>query len=258
VFITAFGVQHGLTIRQFVQERRAESQLKFASNYLIGRDVLGEYLLNESAKRIGNDAFIQSRLNNPFLTKSAIRQKIKQVYLNSYFDRYEAQIYLYNTAGEPLDNSSPETLSTFSDRFQKASNATEYDGIYFIQPSDIDSNKRYLSIVPIYRVDQIVGFVMIDLSLKRIIPQNVYPELLVDRRFAEFFENSNRSFSFIKEGKILSSFGTFNYERNFDYSDLENADFYKSGINSDGYFHTGLEDITGQVAVITSASYPFF
>ncbi len=258
VFISALGIQHGLSVRQFVQERRAESQIKFASNYLIGRDVLGEYLLNESTKRIRMDAFIQSRLNNPFLTKSAIRQKIKQVYLNSYFDRYEAQIYLYNSAGEPLDNSSPETLSSFSDRFQNASNATEYEGIYFIQPSDIDSNKRYLSIVPIYRADQIIGFVLIDLSLKRIIPQNVYPELLVDRRFAEFFENSNRSFSFIKEGKILSSFGTFNYERNFDYSILKNADFYKSGINTDGYFHTGVEDISGQVAVITFASYPVF
>jgi len=258
VAITALGIQHGLSVKHFEEESRAESQFKFASDYLIGRDVLGEYLLSESIKRIGQDAFIQSRITNPFLTKSAIRQKVKQVYLNSYFDRYEAKIYLYNSAGEPLDNTSPETLSVFTERYRNTSYTTEYEGIYFIQPSDIDSNKRYLSIIPVYRAEQIIGFVLIDLSLKRIIPQNVYPELLVDRRFTEFFENKDRSFSFIKEGKILSSFGTFNYDRDLDFSILDKVDFYKSGITSSGFFHTGVEDVSGQVAVITSPAYPFF
>ncbi len=258
VSITALGIQHGLSVKHFEEENRAESQFKFASDYLIGRDVLGEYLLSESIKRIGQDAFIQSRITNPFLTKSAIRQKIKQVYLNSYFDRYEAKIYLYNSAGEPMDNTSPETLSVVTERYRNTSHTTDYEGIYFIQPSDIDSNKRYLSIVPVYRADLIIGFVLIDLSLKRIIPQNVYPELLVDRRFTEFFENKDRSFSFIKGGKILSSFGTFNYDRDFDFSIAYNAEFYKSGITSSGFFHTGVEDVSGQVAVITSAAYPFF
>jgi len=258
VFIGGLGIQHGLSIKHFMEEKRAESQFKFASNYLIGRDVLGEYLLNESIKRIRGDAFIQGRLTNPFLAKSPIRQKIMRVYLNSYFDRYESRIYLYNAAGEPLDNSSSTPLSSFRDHMQNKTNNTEYDGIFFIQPSDIDSNKRYLALVPIHRAEVLAGYVLIDLSLKRVIPQNVYPELLVDRRFAEFFENRDRSFSFIKEGKILSSFGSFNYERDFDYSHLNDPDFYKRGIIKKGLFHTGIEDSSGQVAVITSAAYPFF
>lgn len=260
IAITALAIQHGLSIKHFVEEKRGESQFKFASGYLIGRDVLGEYLLSESNKRISQDAFIQGRLTNPFLTKSAIRQKIKQVYLNSYFDRYEAKIYLYNAPGEPLDSNTPVPLAVFSEYFQQASNATDYDGIYFVPISDINSNsnKRYLSLIPIYRADQLAGSVLIDLALKRIVPQTVYPELLVDRRFAEFFENKKHSFSFIREGKILSSFGTFNYERDFDFSMLERSDFYKSGVNTKGYFHTGVEEVSGQVAVITSSAYPFF
>lgn len=258
VVLAAFGIQHGLSVKYFSEEMRAESQIKFASNYLIGRDVMGEYLLNETIKRISEDAFIQSRLNNPFLTKSAIRQKIQQVYLNSYFDRYEARIYLYNSAGEPLDSSTPETLSSFTNKYKSSSTYTDYEGLYFIQPSDINANKRYLTLIPVSRGDQLVGYVGIDLALKRIIPQNVYPELLVDRRFAEFFENTDRSFSFIKDGKILSSFGTFNYERDFDFNNLTEEDFYNSGIIRNGYFHTGVEDASGQVVVITSKAYPLF
>jgi len=258
VFIFALGIQHGFSVKYFTEEQRSESQIKFAANYLISRDVLGEYLLNESVKGIREDAFIQSRFNNPFLTKSAIRQKIKQVYLNAYFDRYESQIYLYNASGEPLDTNSPDNLSLLANRFRNTSASTDYNGIYFIAPSEMNINKGYLAFVSVLRGDQIVGYVIIELLLKRVIPQNVYPELLVDRRFAEFFENSDRSFCFIKDGKILSSFGIFNYERDFDFADLANAGFYQSGIRKNGFFHTGVEDVSGQVAVITSTAYPVF
>jgi signal transduction histidine kinase len=258
VVLASFGIQHALSVKYFSEELRAESQIKFASNYLIGRDVMGEYLLNEAIKRIRQDAFIQGRISNPFLTKSAIRQKIKQVYLNSYFDRYEAKIHLYNSAGEPVDNSSSESLSAFTNRYKSSSTFTDYEGLYFVPPSDMNANKRYLALIPVTRADQPVGYVGIDLSLKRIIPQNVYPELLVDRRFAEFFENTNRSYSFINEGKILSSFGTYNYERDFDFNYLKEEDFYNAGIVKNGYFHTGVENSDGQVVVITSAAYPLF
>jgi two-component system nitrogen regulation sensor histidine kinase NtrY len=60
-----------------------------------------------------------------------------------------------------------------------------------------------------------VGYAVLDLSLKRTIPQSVYPELLVDSRFAEYFENRDKSFAFIADGAIQSNFGNFNYERDF-------------------------------------------
>lgn len=258
IAIGAFSLQGAWSINRFVDEEKIESQRTFGASYLINRDVLAEYLLSESATRISKDAFIQARLSSPFLGKDAVRQKIRQIYLNSYFDRYEGRIHLYNPAGESLDGPSQPGLADFTKPIEEAANKTEYAGVYFIQSNSFESIKRYIAIVSLSRMDQPAGYVVLDLSMKRIIPHNVYPELLVDSRFSQYFENRDKSFAFISNGKIQSSFGNFNYERDFDFSMLGNPQFYRWGMLQQGFLHTGVEDDSGQVAVVTSAAYPLF
>ena len=103
VTIIAYGSQGALSIRTFNKEARFAAQFRFANSNLISQDNLGEYLLSENIKRIAQDAFIQLRLTNPFLPKEAIRQRINQRYLSSYFDRYESKIYLYNAIGAAVN-----------------------------------------------------------------------------------------------------------------------------------------------------------
>ncbi|MEQ1587405.1 MAG: HAMP domain-containing sensor histidine kinase [Cyclobacteriaceae bacterium] len=256
--VTVFGIQSALSIRRFVEEERVESQFRFANSYLLDRDVLAEYILNESVKRIPNDIFIQTRLASPFLSKSPIRQKVKQVYLNSYFDRYDVRIYLYNASKERFDDQTFLDLGALEQELIKPVNATEYQGIYFIKSQGIQAGKRYFTSIPITRFEQVIGYVVLDLSLKRIIPQNVYPELLVDSRFNEYFENRDKSFASLSSKSIVSSFGNFNYERDFDFALLDNPDFYRIGVKKNGFIHAGIEDESGRVAVVTSMVYPTF
>ncbi len=251
--VSAYGIQSALSVKRFVEEERVESQFRFASSYLIGRDVLAEYLLNETSKRISRDAFIQSRLASPLLSKSPVRQKIKQVFLNSYFDRYDVKILLYNSINEPFDEQT-ETEGVFL----RQGTATEYQGVYFVRSTGVQTGKRYFATIPITRFDQVVANIVLDISLKRIIPQNVYPELLVDSRFNEYFENRDKSFAFISDKSIISSFGSFNYEKDFDFSLLNDPEFFKEGIRKNGFIHSGTEDDSGRVAVVTTIAYPVF
>ncbi len=256
--ISAFGVQAAFSVRRFVEEERVESKFKFATSYLIGRDVFAEYLLNESIKRIAADAFVQSRFASPFLGKSPVRQKVKQVHLNSYFDRYDVQIHLVNALKEPYDEQTTGSFTQLEETLATEENATGYKGIYYIRSMGVQTGKRYFTIIPITRFDQTIGYIALDLSLKRIIPQNVYPELLVDNRFNEYFENRDKSFAFISENRILSSFGNFNYEHEFDFSMLEDPEFYSKGVRKQGFIHAGIEDESGKVAIVTSLVYPAF
>jgi two-component system, NtrC family, nitrogen regulation sensor histidine kinase NtrY len=256
--ISAFGVQAAFSVKRFVEEERVESKFKFATSYLIGRDVFAEYLLNESIKRIASDAFVQSRFASPFLGKSPVRQKVKQVHLNSYFDRYDVQIHLVNALKEPYDDQTANSFAQLEETLATEENATGYKGIYYIRSTGVQAGKRYFTLIPVTRFDQIIGYIGLDLSLKRIIPQNVYPELLVDNRFNEYFENRDKSFAFISENRILSSFGNFNYEHDFDFSMLEDPEFYSKGVRKQGFIHAGLEDEAGKVAVVTSLVYPVF
>lgn len=256
--ISAFGVQAAFSVRRFVEEERVESKFKFATSYLIGRDVFAEYLLNESIKRIAGDAFIQSRFASPFLGKSPVRQKVKQVHLNSYFDRYDVQIHLVNALKEPYDDQTTGNFVQLEETLATQENYTGYKGIYYIRSMGVQTGKRYFTLIPVTRFDQIIGYIALDLTLKKIIPQNVYPELLVDNRFNEYFENRDKSFAFISENRILSSFGNFNYERDFDFSMLEDPEFYSKGVRKQGSIHAGIEDESGKVAVVTSLVYPAF
>ncbi|MCW5911885.1 MAG: hypothetical protein KIT62_12465 [Cyclobacteriaceae bacterium] len=256
--LVVFGIQSAWSVMRFSEEEKTESQFRFAASYLIDRDVMAEYLLNESRKRIAADAFIQSRLTSPFLSRSAARQKIKQVFLSSYFDRYDLQVHLFSPVKEPLDELSVDHWTEWNQQTGNSQYATEYEGIYFIRSASVETGKRYLVMIPVSRSAQLIGYVVLDLSLKRTIPQSVYPELLVDSRFAEYFENRDKSFAFIADRRIQSSFGNFNYERDFDLSLLENTKLFGKGIRTNGFIHTAVEDDSGQVAVVTSHTYPYF
>lgn len=256
--LIVFGIQSAWSVKRFSEAEKTESQFRFASSYLIDRDVMAEYLLNESRKRISGDAFIQSRLTTPFLSRSAARQKIKQVYLSSYFDRYDFQIHLFTPLKEPLDELSFDRWPEWNQQIDNPTYATDYEGIYFIRSASVATGKRYVVVIPVSRATQLAGYVVLDLTLKRTIPQSVYPELLVDSRFAEYFENRDKSFAFIADGRIRSNFGNFNYERDFDFKLLQNQKLFDAGVRSQGFIHTAVEDDAGQVAVVTARAYPFF
>jgi len=41
----------------------------------------------------------------------------------------------------------------------------------------------------------------------------VFPELLLDDRFIQYFKNRNFSYAFYADDQVTSSFGEFNYEK---------------------------------------------
>src|SRR5882672_5793840 len=102
------------------------------------------------------------------------------------------------------------------------------------------------------------GYVVLDLSLKQIVPQQVYPELLVDNRFAQTLRNKNYSYAFFNEEKLMGSIGGFNFDRDFDIGQLNDPSLYSRGIKVGGHWFAGSEDETGRQAVVSSDGYPNF
>lgn len=256
VAVIAYGIQGALGIRRFSEEKEVRSMFRSAGN-LINRDVLGEYLLNETARKIADDKFIVSNMASPLLTKNAVKQKIRQVHLNSYFDRYAVAVKLYHTDGRPADNGSDD-FATAIKAFQNEANKTTYEGVYFIHSAAPETVKRYLAIIPLTKNNTSLGYVVLDLSSKQIVPQQVYPELLVDNRFAQALRNKDYSYAFFNKGKLMSSAGSFNFDRDFDNTLLNNQALYSSGVKMDGHWLAGIEDETGRQAVVLSDDYPGF
>lgn len=243
-------------IQYFTHKEKIENQFRFASNFLIDRDYFGEYLLNEASQKIAKDVFTQKRLASPFLGKDAIRQKIRQVFLPTYFNKYDVDIHIFNSLGEPVDNSNM-TFSSFIKLYDHDAYKTQYEGIYFVNNPNSDVAHEYLIKVPIQRSAVRIGYVIVQLSLKKIIPENVYPELLVDYRFQQFYKTGDLNYAIFNNKSIVITSGDFNYDRFFPRDLLGETQLYTKGIGFAGYNHIAEDDQSGRVAVVSVKQIPF-
>ncbi len=252
-FLSAIGAY---AIQYFTHKEKIESQFRFASTFLIDRDVFAEYLLNDASQKIANDAFIQTRIMSPFLGKEPIRQKVRQFFLPSYFNKYDVQIFIFNSFGAPVDNSRNMTLEELIAPYQTDQFRTEYENLYYVSNPETDITQKYLMLVPIQRGTTVYGYVVVELSLKKIIPENVYPELLVDRTFQQFYHTHDLNYAVFLNKVIVFSSGEFNYENFFDRRWLGNTALYTSGITFNGYDHIAQEEENGKIAIVSSKEIP--
>lgn len=244
-------------IHYFSDKEKIESQFRFANNFLIDRDIFGEYLLHEASQKIASDAFTQTRITSPFLGKEAIAQKIRQYFLPSYFNKYDVEILIFNSAGDPVGRENGPSLSELINRYDRDAYRTEYSGIRFINNPETDVTQKYLITVPIHRYGVIAGYVVVELSLKKIIPENVYPELLVDSRAQQFYRTQDISYAVYSNKRIVFTSGAYNYEKFFDPAWMGITKLYMEGITKNGYDHIAQEDHNDRVAIVSTKEAPF-
>lgn len=249
--LAIYSFQNAWAVRVFHKEKQVQDQFRFGKDFLTERDVLGEYLLDQARQRISKDQFIQVRMASPFLNKSSVVDKVRRVYLSNYFDRYETRISTWREEGESEE--ARDSLSFGPRNFLP----TGYEGISYASSADGITVKRYHVAIPVY-YQRPVGVVVLDLSLKRLIPENVYPELLVDNRFKQIYRNRNFSYAIFTGGKLVSSAGPFNYERDFSLERISSVSLFDRGLSENNYYHIGIEAPDGSVAVVSAMTYAWF
>ena len=252
-FLSANGAY---AIQYFTHKEKIENQFRFASTFLIDRDIFAEYLLNEASEKIANDAFVQTRIMSPFLGKDPVRQKIRQLFLPSYFNKYDIRILIFNSFGAPIDDKLDITFQELVKAYRHEPFLTEYENIFFVTNPETDITQKYLMVVPISRFSTVYGYIVVELSLKKIIPENVYPELLVDRTFQQFYHTQDLTYAVFSDKNLVFTSGEYNYENFFDLSWLGNTALYTTGISFNGYDHIAQEDQTGRIAVVSARVIP--
>jgi two-component system, NtrC family, nitrogen regulation sensor histidine kinase NtrY len=141
--------------------------------------------------------------------------------------------------------------------YDKDAFRTQYDGIRFIDNPASDVAQKYLVTIPFNRGGITGSHVIVELSLKKIIPENVYPELLVDYSYQQFYRTQDLSYAVYSNKRVVFTSGEFNYERFFDRKLFGDPDLYYKGISFANFFHIAVEDQDGKVAVVSTRSIPF-
>ena len=243
----------GWCVHDFEKTKESNSMVRYAQNLALKNDYMAEFMLNEVMESVSNDPSISARLSNPFLSKEYIVNKILKGYFSNYLDKYASSIYLYTQSGEGLpEYGTTQNYHTIKQRYALDENSTEYDEL-FILTQDIRSlSKHYMAFLPIMRYDNIIGYIIIDCRQRRLVPENVYPELLIDNRFSEY-QNSNYSYAIFEQDFLIHSSGDMDY--NFlNIEALRDMTFW----SQNGYLHYLLADGDGDTVIVSKPYDPLW
>ena len=258
-FLSAFvcAITGAIAVYEVDSLRTVNDKEKFSNSLLIENDFQGEYLLNEITEKINNDGTIKNLFDNQISNKSLIEQKVRRVYLNNYFDKYDIDIHLYNDHGIRLLQTSNESYRQVKSKYNQTANKTQYENLFYINESRKNVTSKYVSCIEMNKDGIIVGYILIELKLKKLIPNSVYPELLVDSRFEQETPRSY-SYAIYRDHKMLYSYGDYNYTDFFKSMAYANQEQGNSEFSYNAFDHLIISASGNKLIVISSPEYRFF
>ncbi|MEZ4900402.1 MAG: hypothetical protein R2822_00795 [Spirosomataceae bacterium] len=88
--------------------------------------------------------------------------------------------------------------------------------------------------------------------------KNVYPELLMDKKFVQAPETRQYSYAIYNANKqLIYSTGSYNYDRKLPLAELDDSTLFETGVLLYNYKHVGNRDKNKRYVVVSSKSYPF-
>ena len=235
----------------FEQNRERVAKENFAEQLLLKNDLQGEFLLNDVVESLPYDPIIKNRLMTSFTTKDIISRKIRKFYLDYYFDKYDIKVHLFNGNGMPYDNTM--TFDEMYSRYAQPNYGTEYDDIFLVH--DLSTNtKRYFAFSEISRSGVKIGKIVLELQLKKIVSNSVYPNLLSDNPYSNYNRWGGRnawSYAIFENEIPVFTQGNFVYPKEF----LTNFDSTIMFSTSD-YEHILIKEGKNKLVIISSVHYP--
>ncbi|MEJ8803972.1 sensor histidine kinase [Pontibacter sp. H249] len=239
------------------QEEVKTYKQKFATNLLQDNDVLGEYLLEEIAVKISKDRFIQSKMKGPYIDAGFIKRKISRQYLRKYFDKYETNVLLFDSEGQNLvsADTTAATLQELLRKYNTPETQTERDNLYLIKDPSKYNARTYFQVIEVPISNFMKGSVVLQLTLKRMLPHSLLPELLSDQQYNQPFRIDLLSFAIYENNNLSYSEGEYDYATNFDTVHIKHSEFYHDGHNQGDYHHFGVAAGPDKVLVVTNQKY---
>ena len=287
--ITTYVVYRQELRKDVVQKR------EYGTRLLAENDDFGEFLLNKSSETIAGDADLRASMqSDALLVSDRIQQRVKTIFLDKYFNRYDTEVLSFKATGQSLDpNSTEGTYETLQNQYVRDQYKTKYKGLYFVNEVGSTVLKQYIRFIDVRQPapgNELVGHIVLSLRLWGGLSKSVYPELLVENPLDETPEAQDYSYGIFKSstvkspagdeagsalsatptpasllamtnpsgatpGRLLFSTGSYNYERKFPALTLADAALYNEGLVLNGFKHVALQGKNDRTIVVSSPDY---
>lgn len=176
VFICGFTT----TIIQYFNEEREQITRKafITERYMPQPDFEMEYAFDKAANKIQQDKALKNFFYKPTATaRKQLDERLDNAYFTGPISKYKQRVYLFDANGGALFNK--DTLSYLVLLNEKEEAASTNSPYLFYEESVLD-RRYYTSYIRVYSdtINRVIGYVFIDLDLKKEITQTVYPLLL--------------------------------------------------------------------------------
>lgn len=209
--VVFFGIISGIN-GYFINKLETQISITNTRNLLKKKlaksDPFAEFLVSNALSDLSKDPFIVARMSSHFLSKNAVVTKIKQVFLNSYLNKYEQKITLFDARGIPLKNFNYEgTLFEQLSILTAQKSATNLPSVFRAQDKLHVFSKHYFGYAPIKKGNNVIAYVLLELTEKPFVDSGFFPSLLVDTRFRSP-ESDENSFAYYINGELVNSVGS--------------------------------------------------
>lgn len=257
VFVALISLAAARTLQNFRQQERNIYKEQLASSLLAENDPIAEFLLAEVRQKIKQDPYILNRMFNPFLSKDGIVQKIRLMLLPRYLDKYDARIFLFQPDGSLLADNTNNMLS-YSSLLRKALQdgqpIAEAKNLFLLKEPQSGSAKRYLQFISLEIQGLTLGYIVLDLGLKRYQPNLLLNSLETGITPLEDLPVNHLYYAVYQDNKLVYNAGAFDYVHYFDPVWLADEALYSGGIMEGDYHHLAIQGKSDKVVVVTDKS----
>lgn len=193
--------------------QRANEQNRLANRILNDNDVLAEYLISQMHESLLTDKQIQYQFLLPLTPYNSVANKIEKYYLSDYFEKYEKEITIYDGGGNAL-------YPTKAEKFQQHINISKLtnnnlragDYLYLLRVAESSNrSKKYVYLFDLVWSSYTIATICVELTPKKVQPDNVFPELLVDKRFIPDVKEVPYNYALYQNDTLSYKVGTTNF-----------------------------------------------
>jgi two-component system nitrogen regulation sensor histidine kinase NtrY len=189
------------------------------------RDNILEYAFDKTANFIAQDKTLKNYLHKPTApARKGINERFETIYLTAAVSKYQPSLYLYDAEGKALFNKDTIDFNFFkAEKEEMASTTSPY---LFYKETILDKHS-YLAYIPIYSdsINEKIGYVLIDLELKKQVTETVYPELLLQTANKGNLKENEYAYAVYVNGKWITQVNDYPFTTNLKYDTLGEQHF---------------------------------
>lgn len=171
-------------------------------------------------------------------------------YLDGYLNRYDYQIYAYNTAGKPTNLQETQPLNKYKGLVQSGSVKIDSSN-YFYQVNNTFGYQDYFGIVPMVDKGSLLGTLVIELRSKPYNYNNRLPDLLGDHKMMKDEDFRGYSIALYSNNVLLNQSGNYTYPLNGNSFKGKKDDFVVSNDDLLHYSHLIYKPSDSKMVIIS-------